>query len=78
LTISNKLYDRLEAEATKRGMSSVQQLLEGFADGRDAAADEHVRREAAVQRILGLRAKFVAAYGEMPDSVELIREDRER
>jgi predicted CopG family antitoxin len=78
ITVSDQAYARLEAEAKKRGMNDVAQLLEKMDEWREAASEEDIQREAAVQRILDLRAEFVAAYGEMPDSAELIREDRER
>jgi hypothetical protein len=76
ITVSDGLYTRLEEAARRRGLGGVEQLLERLDEEWDAAED--ARREAAVQRILDLRAEFVAAYGELPDSVDLIREDRER
>jgi len=73
LTISEALHARLEAEARLRGLS-VEQLLEDC----ERKESEIKRREEAVRGIRDLHERIRAKYGEMPDSVELIREDRER
>jgi hypothetical protein len=74
LTIPDELYERLEAEARARGLESVERLLDEFArNGIDLD-----RRREAVERIDSLRESIFAKYGEMPDSVELLREDRAR
>ncbi|MDT5061868.1 MAG: hypothetical protein QOH63_2327 [Acidobacteriota bacterium] len=74
LTISDDLYARLEAEANARGLNSVERLLEEW---RRTEADLN-QRQAVVLKIDGLRGRLFAKYGEMPDSVELVREDRAR
>lgn len=74
LTIPDELYERLEAEARARGLESVERLLDEF--GRNGI-DLNRRRE-AVEKINSLRDSIFAKYGEMPDSVELLREDRAR
>ena len=74
LTISDKLYKRLEAIARMRGLTSIEQLLETWQSNER----ELRRRRANVRRIDVLRERLFATYGEMPDSATLIREDRER
>ena len=74
LTISDGLYDRLEASAHMHGMTSIEQLLEAW----QAREDELVRRQEVVRQIDALRERLFATYGELPDSVAFIREDRER
>jgi predicted CopG family antitoxin len=75
LTISDDLYARLEAEARARGLNSVESLLEEL---KKTAEDGLKQRKNAVRRIDDLRESLFAKYGEMPDSVELLREDRAR
>ena len=74
LTISDELHNRLEQEARRRGFDSVEQLLEQWQ--MPNAALHH--RGKAVREIDDLRARLFDKYGEMPDSVELVREDRAR
>jgi len=74
LTISDALYTRLEAAAQKRGLGSIEQLLEALL----SSEDELCHRQEAVRRIDELRERLFAKYGEMADSVELIRDDRAR
>ena len=74
LTISDALYDRLEASAQMHGLTSIEQLLEAW----QAREDGLLRRQDVVRRIDALRKRLFATYGELPDSVALIREDRER
>jgi hypothetical protein len=74
LTISDALYDRLEASAHMRGMTNIEQLLEEW----QTREDELLRRQDVVHRIDSLRERRFATYGELPDSVAFIREDRER
>jgi predicted CopG family antitoxin len=73
LTISDELYTRLEREAQARGLS-IERLIEEW-ERNEAAA---LRREEAVRGIDDLRRRLFAAYGEMPDSTEIVREDRAR
>jgi hypothetical protein len=74
LTISDTLYVRLEAITQMRGLTSIEQLLEEW----QAREDELLRRQDVVHRIDALRERLFTTYGELPDSVALIREDRER
>jgi hypothetical protein len=73
LTISESLYGRLEAEARLRGVS-IEQLLEEW----ERRESEIKRRQEAGQRVNEIFERMSAKYGVMPDSVELIREDREQ
>jgi hypothetical protein len=74
LTISDELYAKLEAEARVRGFDSVEQLLEQW----QIPETESLRRIDVVREIDDLRNRLFAKYGEMPDSVELLRKDRAR
>jgi hypothetical protein len=74
LTISDTLYGRLEQAARERGFSSIEQLLETW----QAFDAERQRRQQIVHRIDQVREQMFATYGEMLDSVELLREDRAR
>jgi hypothetical protein len=74
IKISDQLYVKLEAEARMRGLDSVEHLLEQW----QAPEIESRRRKEVVQEIDDLRSRLFAKYGEMPDSVELLREDRAR
>lgn len=83
LTISDDLYARLETTARQQGVT-IEELLRAWPindqvdqGGDDASAELHRRRE-AVARMDATRAALAARYGEMPDSVPLIREDRAR
>ncbi len=73
LTISDNLYQRLMAEAQLRGIS-VEQLIEEW----ERRESEIRRRHDVICEIRERRERMRAQYGEMPDSTELIREDRER
>ncbi len=74
LTISDELYERLEAEARSRGLTTVEELLEGL---QTLEADV-ARRDEVVRDIDRLRERLFTRYGQMPDSVALVREDRAR
>lgn len=79
LTISDTLYQKLEAEARERGLASIEHLLEkDHVPAHSLTEDELHQRREAVSRIDALRQRITASVGEMPDSVPLIREDRER
>jgi hypothetical protein len=77
LAISEDLYSRLQAGAQLHGLS-VEQLIERLFEEWERQDSELKRRDEAVGRIVALRERMRAKYGEMPDSTELIREDRER
>lgn len=71
LTISDELYVRLEHSARQQGFDSVEQLLDAWQHMAEG-------RKVTVQRVDALRARLFKTYGTMPDSTELVREDRER
>jgi hypothetical protein len=73
LEISEALYLRLEHEAGIRGLS-IERLLEEWE--RNEA--DLLRRRKIVRGIDTLREQIFSQSGEMPDSVNLIREDRAR
>ena len=74
IRISDELHERLEKEARTRGLDSVEQLLAQW----PTAETELDHRRDVVREIDDLRARLFDKYGEMPDSVELVREDRAR
>jgi hypothetical protein len=74
LNISDDLYDRLDQAARQRGLKNVEQLLETW---QSYQGDLH-KRQKVVERIDALRERFFSTYGQMPDSVDLICEDRGR
>ena len=74
LEISDSLYARLQAETEQRGFESIEQLIESWHPGENHRND----RKAAVAQIDALRERLFASYGTMSDSVNLIRDDRER
>lgn len=74
LTIPDELFARLEKAAHLRGLQSVEQLLETW----PAEDGDGGQRRQSVREIDAVRARMLAVYGEMPDSVDLLREDRER
>lgn len=71
--VSDDVYERLEAAARRRGLESVEQLLEAWKPDDDLQS-----RQTTVNRIDALRERLFAEYGEMADSTTLVREDRER
>ena len=78
LTISDELYARLDAKARQQRVSIEDLLLSWQGQGEDDVAMELRRRRAAVARIEATRADLAARYGEMPDSLALVCEDRAR
>jgi predicted CopG family antitoxin len=74
LTIADELYERLETEARARGLESIEQMLEEI--GR--SVPDFCERKEVVSKIDKLRERLFAQHGEMPDSVELLSEDRAR
>ena len=74
LTVSDALYGRLESAAQRHGLATIEDLLELW----QARADELSQRRQVVQQTNALRERLLSAYGEMPDSTALLREDRER
>ena len=83
LTISEKTYEVLEYQAQKREMNSVEQFLEELtkqieSEETIARKDELKERHKVVDGILEFHEKMKDKYGIMPDSTELLREDRMR
>ena len=83
LTISDKTYQSLENQAQKRELQSVEQFLEELT--RQFENEEAVEWEKELERrrevgkeMRKLREKIFKEHGIMPDSTELIREDRMR
>ncbi len=78
LKISDTLYTRLKTTARARGLKNVEALMRQLVKARQAKSNGLRRRKQVVRRIESLRERLFAAYGLMPDSVELLRADRER
>lgn len=74
LTISDSLYQQLETTAHHRGFDSIEQFLETL----NPQVDEMEQRHQIVSQIDALRTKLYSVYGEMPDSIDLLHEDRAR
>jgi hypothetical protein len=74
VTVSDDVYARLEAETRRRGLGGVPDLLEVLL----LPPGELERRQELGRRIEAFRDRMAAKYGVMPDSTDLIREDRER
>jgi predicted CopG family antitoxin len=74
VTVSNSVYEWLQAEAEQRGLSSVEELLEAW----KIEDDELQKRREVGERILALRERIAATHPNQTDSVDLIREDRDR
>lgn len=77
LTISSDLYHRLQVGAQMRGLS-VEQLVAQAVDEWERRDAELQRRAEAVDEANRIYERMRAKYGQMRDSAELIREDRER
>jgi predicted CopG family antitoxin len=82
ITVSDHVYARLEAEAHARGLKSIEQLLEQWPlrrlEYKPLSEEELRRRREVVARAIEISEEMSRKYGMMPDSVELIREARER
>ena len=74
LSISDDLYQRLEFAVRQKGLKNIEQLLESW---QTVEGNFHTRQE-AVDKVDALRNRLFHKYGQMPDSVDLIREDRAR
>jgi len=64
--------------AHKSGFDSLEEFIQELIKVWQAHSEELHRRQEIVQRIDALRTRLLTTYGEMKDSVELIRADRER
>ena len=79
LTISEKTYNKLKTSAQVRGKENVEQLLEDWEDEKASEwQKELARRQKVGREIDELREKIFQEQGLMPDSTDLIREDRQR
>ena len=83
ITISEETYKSLEQQAQKRELSGVRQLLEELTkqfENEEAVEweKELARRREVGKSIRQFRKKMKEKYGVMPDSTELLREDRMR
>ncbi len=74
LSLPDDLYDRLENAARQKGLKNIQQLLESL----QVTEDNLLQRQETVSKIDNLRNRLFQRYGQMPDSVDLIHEDRAR
>jgi hypothetical protein len=74
VTVSDEVYARLEAEARRRGLGGVEPLIQRWADESEGRA----RRAQAFAVADAVRARLFAELPPMPDSTDLLREDRER
>ncbi len=72
LTISEKTYQKLKNVAQSKGFEDVEKFLDEWEEL------ELANRREVVDRILEFQNKMGEKYGVMPDSTELIREDRMR
>ncbi len=72
LTISDKTYEKLKTVASSKGFQDVEKFLDEWEELELANTRE------VVDRILEFQNKMGEKYGVMPDSTELIREDRMR
>lgn len=78
LTISDTLYAQLESTAREHGLRNIEELIQQLIEMWKARAAELGHRQEIAQRVQALRLHLFAKYGQMADSVELIRADRER
>lgn len=74
LNLPDDLYNRLENAARQKGLKNIEQLLESL----QIAEDNLLKRRETVSKIDNLRNRLFQRYGQMPDSVDLIHEDRVR
>jgi len=78
LTVSERLYQQLETTARNGKFDNLEEFIQKLIEVWQAHIEELDRRQEAVRRIDALRERLLRTYGEMEDSVELIRADRER
>ncbi len=72
LTVSEKTYQKLKNVANSKGFEDVEKFLNEWEEL------ELANRRDVVDRILEFQNKMGEKYGVMPNSTELIREDRMR
>ncbi len=72
ITVSEETYQKLKNVAESRGFEKVEDFLGEW------EKLERANRRKVVNDIVAFRQKMKKKYGVMPDSAELIREDRMR
>jgi len=72
------LYQKLQMTAHSGGFENLEEFIQKLIEVWQAQTEELRRRQDQVLRIDELRARLFKTYGEMQDSVEWIRVDRER
>ncbi len=72
LTVSEETFKKLENVARSRGFEDVGKFLDEWKEL------ELANRREVVEDILEFHEKMKEKYGVMPDSTEIIREDRMR
>lgn len=75
LTLPDDLYTRLDTLARHHGLS-IEQLLRSWPSDEQAISTTASRD--ALARVAALGEELSARYGMMPDSTDLIRDDRAR
>lgn len=78
LDLSEHLYQQLEATARSSGFDSLEEFIQKLIEVWQLRVAELYRRQETVRHIDALREQMAAKYGNMTDSVESIRADRER
>ncbi len=79
LTVSDKTFQKLQISAKQQGKKNVEELLEEWQDEKAIDFEKELaRRKELGERMRQLRERIFREHGTMPDSTELIREDRER
>jgi len=78
LTVSERLYQQLETTARDGGFDNLEEFIQKLIEVWQAHIEELRLRQETVRRIDALRERLFRTCGEMEDSVELIRADRER
>ena len=72
LTVSEKTYQKLENVARRKGFEDVGKFLDEWEN------IELANRHEVVDKIIEFQTRMGEKYGVMPDSAELVRENRER
>jgi len=72
ITVSEKTYQRLQSIAYNKGFENIENFLDQWEE------PEASNRREVVDEILKFHEKMKEKYGIMPDSTEILREDRMR
>ena len=72
ITVSDETYQKLKTVAQSKGFEDVEKFLGEWEEL------ELANRREVVDRLLEFQNRMGEKYGVMPNSVELVREDRER